>query len=118
MALVSSENVKELEIARKEGSIIDMLEEEEEELFEINLDVVDKMPALHHSYWEKHTNYTAKSSTSPANKFALLANCVLPVSDLSSAVPMASTLSGSPDIIIVAATDSIYILPKLLHFLV
>lgn len=117
MALVSSENVKEHAIARKEGRIIDMLEEEEEELFEINLDVMDKTPALYHSYWENDTNFTAMSSTSPANKFALLANCLLPVSDLSSAVPMASTLTGSPDIIIVAATDSIYILPKLLHFL-
>ncbi|KAL8094865.1 hypothetical protein AgCh_036397 [Apium graveolens] len=96
-----------------------MLEEEEEELFEINLDVTDKMPALDYSYWENDTDFTAMSATTSAgNKFALLANCMLPVSDLSSAVPMASTLTaGSPDIIIVAATDSIYIIPKLLHFL-
>ncbi|KAK1389642.1 hypothetical protein POM88_017820 [Heracleum sosnowskyi] len=116
MALVSSENVKEHEIARKEGPIIDMWEEEEEELFEINLDVLDKMPAPRYNYWENHTDSSAKSS-STANKFALLANCMLPVSDLSCAVPMASPLTGSPDIIIVTATDSIYILPKLLYFL-
>lgn len=116
MALASSNSVNEHERACSEGLTIDMLEEEEEELFEINLDVTDKVPALRYNYWENYTNLTAKSSSS-ANKFALLANCLLPVSHLSCAVPMSSTLTGSSDIIIISAKDSIYILPKLLHCL-
>ncbi|WOH06170.1 hypothetical protein DCAR_0625593 [Daucus carota subsp. sativus] len=121
MALASGENVEEHEIrAYEEGLIGDMLEkeEDEEELFEINLDVMEKMPgSLRHNYSENDTNYSPAKSSSSASKLALLANCLLPVSDLSCAVPMAPRLTGSRDIIIVAAADSIYILPKLLHVL-
>ncbi|XVF55697.1 hypothetical protein PTKIN_Ptkin06aG0057900 [Pterospermum kingtungense] len=55
-------------------------DEEEEELFEINLEAVDNIPPPH--YWEAF--FTATSS-------ALLANCLLPISDLSSAIPTVST---------------------------
>lgn len=53
-----------------------MLEEEEEELFEINLDVVNKIPPPQYNYWKT------------SNKEALLANCLLPISHLSGAVPI------------------------------
>ena len=56
------------------------MEDEEEELFEINLEAVDCIPPPH--YWEAF--FTATSS-------ALLANCLLPISDLSSAIPTVST---------------------------
>ncbi|XWS43428.1 hypothetical protein CRYUN_Cryun16bG0102800 [Craigia yunnanensis] len=56
------------------------MEDEEEELFEINLEAVDCIPPPH--YWEAFV--TATSS-------ALLANCVLPISDLSNAIPTVST---------------------------
>ncbi|KAA8518588.1 hypothetical protein F0562_016062 [Nyssa sinensis] len=51
--------------------------EEEEELFEINLEVVNNIPPPH--YWESY--FTATSN-------ALLANCLLPIAAVSSAVPM------------------------------
>ena len=53
-------------------------EEEEEDLFEINLDVGDNIPPP--LYWESH--FTA---TTP--NVVLLANCLLPIADLSKAVP-------------------------------
>ncbi|XVE96454.1 hypothetical protein REPUB_Repub02eG0223000 [Reevesia pubescens] len=71
--------------------------EGEEELFEINLEAVNSIPQPH--YWEAF--FTATSS-------ALLANCLLPISDLSSAIPTVSsacsTLSreGLTDIVMVA----------------
>ncbi|XVE75989.1 hypothetical protein DITRI_Ditri12bG0136500 [Diplodiscus trichospermus] len=55
-------------------------EEEEEELFEINLEAVNSIPPPH--YWEAF--FTETSS-------ALLANCLLPISDLSCAIPTVST---------------------------
>ncbi|OAY40873.1 hypothetical protein MANES_09G056350v8 [Manihot esculenta] len=59
------------------------MEDEEEELFEIDLDAVDRIPPPH--YWESY--FTATSS-------ALLANCLLPIADVSCAVPTSSTLSS------------------------
>ncbi|XP_017976774.1 PREDICTED: uncharacterized protein LOC18598219 [Theobroma cacao] len=56
------------------------MEDEEEELFEINLEAVNSIPPPH--YWEAF--FTATRS-------ALLANCLLPISDLSSAIPTVST---------------------------
>ena len=56
------------------------MEDEEEELFEINLEAVNSIPPPH--YWEAF--FTATSN-------ALLANCLLPISDLSSAIPTVST---------------------------
>ncbi|XAR69735.1 hypothetical protein NMG60_11001440 [Bertholletia excelsa] len=52
-------------------------EEEEEELFEIDLEVVNNLPPPH--YWD---------SISTATNHALLANCLLPISDISGAVPI------------------------------
>ena len=54
-------------------------EEDEEDLFEIDLDVVNNFPPPH--YWESYITATNN---------ALLANCLLPISDLSRAVPMVS----------------------------
>ncbi|KAE8726669.1 solute carrier family 35 member F2-like [Hibiscus syriacus] len=53
-------------------------EEEDEELFEIDIEAVNSIPPPH--YWEGY--FTATSS-------ALLANCLLPICDLSTAIPMA-----------------------------
>ncbi|OMO82176.1 hypothetical protein CCACVL1_12044 [Corchorus capsularis] len=78
---------KHVEISNKkktQSSVAEMEEEEEEEedLFEINLEAVNSIPPPH--YWEGF--YTATSS-------ALLANCLLPISDLSTAIP--STVCGT-----------------------
>ncbi|GFQ06928.1 hypothetical protein PHJA_002836800 [Phtheirospermum japonicum] len=52
-------------------------EEEDGDLFEINLEIVNKIPPPH--YWDSY--FTSTSNT-------LLANCLLPIADVSSAVPM------------------------------
>lgn len=54
--------------------------EDDEDLFEIDLDAVNCIPPPH--YWESH--YTSTEN-------ALLANCLMPISDISSAVPAASS---------------------------
>ncbi|KAE8731107.1 solute carrier family 35 member F2-like [Hibiscus syriacus] len=54
-------------------------EEEDEELFEIDIETVNSIPPPR--YWEGF--FTATSN-------ALLANCLLPISDISTAVPMVS----------------------------
>ena len=59
-------------------------EEEEEELFEINLEAVNIIPPPQY-YWESYV--TATSNT-------LLANCLLPISDVSSAIPIVSKSSS------------------------
>ncbi|KAL3532078.1 hypothetical protein ACH5RR_005599 [Cinchona calisaya] len=51
---------------------------EEEEFFEINLEIVHKIPPSH--YCESYFTATSSSHT-------LLANCLLPVTEVSSAVP-------------------------------
>ncbi|OAY42891.1 hypothetical protein MANES_08G024300v8 [Manihot esculenta] len=66
----------------KDPSTKAMEDEEEEELFEIDLESVDRIPPPH--YWESY--FTATGS-------ALLANCLLPIADVSNAVPTTSTLS-------------------------
>ncbi|KAK4419364.1 hypothetical protein Salat_2349300 [Sesamum alatum] len=73
MALVASgpNEQKPIEIAQNE-------DEDDEDLFEINLEIVNKIPPPH--YWESY--FTATTNT------VLLANCLLPVADVSSAVPM------------------------------
>ncbi|GKV38960.1 hypothetical protein SLE2022_079260 [Rubroshorea leprosula] len=53
-------------------------EEEEEELFEINLEAVNSIPPPPH-YCETHVTATGS---------ALFANCLLPIADVSSAIPM------------------------------
>ena len=55
------------------------MEFDEDDLFEIDLEAVNNIPPPR--YWE--SGVTATES-------ALLANCLLPISDLSSAVPMVS----------------------------
>ncbi|KAL2250767.1 UNVERIFIED_CONTAM: hypothetical protein Sindi_2199000 [Sesamum indicum] len=77
MALVAapSNEQKPIKIALNED---DEEEEDEGDLFEINLQVVNKIPPPH--YWESY--FTATTNT------VLLANCLLPVADVSSAVPM------------------------------
>lgn len=60
-------------------------EEEEEELFEINLEIVDHLPPPQY-YWESYFTATSK---------ALLANCLLPISHISSAVPVCNVAFSS-----------------------
>ncbi|KAL7096639.1 hypothetical protein ACP275_10G091400 [Erythranthe tilingii] len=55
-------------------------DEEEEDLFEINLEIVNNFPPPQYCYWESYFNFTASSN-------ALLANCLLPIADVSCAVP-------------------------------
>lgn len=52
---------------------------EDEDLFEINLEAVNSIPPPH--YWDSY--FTTSGS-------ALLANCLLPISDVSGAVPIVS----------------------------
>ncbi|KAJ4705195.1 2-isopropylmalate synthase [Melia azedarach] len=75
-------------------------EEEEEELFEIDLEAVESIPPPH--YWESY--FTAATSST------LLANCLLPISDVSSAIPMASSANCS--LFIVAAESSVEIFSR------
>lgn len=53
--------------------------EDEDDLFEIDLEAVSSIPPPH--YWDSGVT---------ATRSALLANCLLPISDLSCAVPMVS----------------------------
>ncbi|KAL3628219.1 hypothetical protein CASFOL_027265 [Castilleja foliolosa] len=68
---------KKLEPNHKINTHAFKLEEEECDLFEINLEIVDKIPSPH--YWDGY--FTSTKST-------LLANCLLPIADVSRAVPM------------------------------
>ncbi|KAE8098540.1 hypothetical protein FH972_016593 [Carpinus fangiana] len=52
---------------------------EDDELFEIDLDAVNCIPPPH--YWDSYLTSTGN---------ALLANCLLPISEVSGAVPIAS----------------------------
>lgn len=54
-------------------------EEEDGDLFEINLEIVNKIPPPQY-YWESY--FTAATSST------LLANCLLPIADVSCAVPI------------------------------
>ena len=58
---------------------VEDVDDDDDDLFEIDIDAVSSIPPPH--YWE--SGVTATGS-------ALLANCLLPISDLSSAVPMVS----------------------------
>lgn len=75
--------------------------EDEEELFEINLEAVNSIPPPPPHYWESYF-FTA------TNGNALLANCLLSIDDLSNAVPMASracnafSVSGSSHVLIIS----------------
>lgn len=55
-------------------------EEEEEELFEIDLEAVGDLPPPY--YWESYLTATAN--------YTLFANCLVPIADVSSAIPMAN----------------------------
>lgn len=72
------------------------MEFDEDDLFEIDLEAVNSIPPPH--YWE--SGVTATGS-------ALLANCLLPISDLSSAVPMVSracsavSLAGTGNVVMI-----------------
>lgn len=61
-------------------------EEEEEELFEINLDMVNK---IMYNYWPESNSLSDNSCySSNYEREALLANCLLPISHLSGAIPI------------------------------
>ena len=87
---------------KEEREIIGVVEKleillEDEELFEINLDQVHNIsPVLHHP-WETHVTVNAADTTTTTTStatapwgvgHALLANCLLPVTDLSCAMPI------------------------------
>ncbi|XP_019158415.1 PREDICTED: uncharacterized protein LOC109155132 isoform X2 [Ipomoea nil] len=59
-------------------------EDDEDELFEIDLAVVDSLPLPRYCWDDDYSRFTAATSS------ALLANCLLPISQLSCAVPMAA----------------------------
>lgn len=65
--------------------------EEDEDLFEIDLEAVNAIPPPH--YWESYNTSTGS---------ALLANCLLPISDISDAVPACSSpvyLAGTTEVL-------------------
>lgn len=64
-------------------NIIKVEEDEEEDLFEINLEIVNDIPPPQYE-WESY--FTAATSNT-----VLLANCLLPIADVSCAVPMTIT---------------------------
>ncbi|RZC90397.1 hypothetical protein C5167_036239, partial [Papaver somniferum] len=55
---------------------------DDEELFEIDLDAVNRIPAT--TYWEGCLSLSRSENT------VLLGNCLLPISEISKAVPMLS----------------------------
>lgn len=57
-----------------------LMEEDDEDLFEIDLDAVNSIIPQPHNYWEN--NYFISTGGE-----ALLANCLLPISHISSAIP-------------------------------
>lgn len=75
--MATSDNVKNLLEMKAEAE-----EEEEEDLFEIDLEAIE-FPNL---------NPTKTIATSTATANTLLANCLLPISDVSSAIPMVVAL--------------------------
>ncbi|KAJ6692554.1 hypothetical protein OIU79_014329 [Salix purpurea] len=81
---ITEEGTTQLEGDRK-GLVLVATEEEEEEeedLFEIDIHAVYSIPSPKYH----------RVSYFPATATALLANCLLPIADLSSAVPVAFTL--------------------------
>ncbi|KAK7278650.1 hypothetical protein RJT34_23684 [Clitoria ternatea] len=70
--------------------------EEDEDLFEIDLEAVNCIPQPH--YWENY--YTCTGN------IALLANCLLPISDISSAVPVVSFV-GSTNVLFITEPTSL-----------
>ncbi|KAL0410093.1 UNVERIFIED_CONTAM: hypothetical protein Slati_3599000 [Sesamum latifolium] len=78
MALVAPPPNEQKPIKTAQNEDDEEEEEDEGDLFEINLEIVNKIPPPH--YWESY--FTATTNT------VLLANCLLPVADVSSAVPM------------------------------
>ena len=58
-------------------------EEGEEQLFEIDIEVVNSIPPSQHN-WENYLTATGS---------ALLANCLVPIADLSTAVPILSSIN-------------------------
>ncbi|KAJ6671259.1 hypothetical protein OIU85_015055 [Salix viminalis] len=80
---ITEEGTPQLEGDRKGLVLVAMEEEEEEEdLFEIDIHAVYSIPSPKYH----------RVSYFPATATALLANCLLPIADLSSAVPVAFTL--------------------------
>lgn len=61
------------------------IEEDEEDLFEIDLEAVNCISQHYNTYWE--SNYFTSS------RDALLANCLLPISHISSAIPACNAMS-------------------------
>ncbi|KAL3536126.1 hypothetical protein ACH5RR_004587 [Cinchona calisaya] len=100
MALTAknANNIKEYAGASSKVAITDHVEEEEEEeeeLFEINLEVVNSIPPPQY-YWEScyFTATTATNNCNNNNNNVLLANCLLPISDVSNAVPAVAEAAG------------------------
>ncbi|KAM3339986.1 hypothetical protein P3S68_029856 [Capsicum galapagoense] len=60
--------------------MLDEEEEEEEEFFEIDLELVNNISTPHYN-WENYFTATTRSNCT------LLANCLLPIADVSSAIP-------------------------------
>jgi len=72
------------------------MEEEDDDLFEIDLERVNCIPPLPYNYWE--SNYFISTGE------ALLANCLLPISDISSAVPAcnnAVSFAGNTNVFVI-----------------
>ncbi|XP_057970684.1 uncharacterized protein LOC131159645 [Malania oleifera] len=85
------------------------MEEDEEELFEINLEAVNGIPPPpphHHNHRREPCSSTVASAA--ANNYVLLANCLLPVADVSNAVPTAEdrnalSFKGGSNFLLVSA---------------
>lgn len=64
----------------KEHAIMPIKEEDDDDLFEIDLDAVGNLPPPY--YWESYLTKTTNN---------LFANCLVPIADVSSAIPMANS---------------------------
>ncbi|KAF8042898.1 hypothetical protein BT93_A1277 [Corymbia citriodora subsp. variegata] len=67
-------------------ALVGDLEDEEDDLFEIDLDAVDKNPPPSY-FWDDASCFAAAAAGGGTTRFA---NCLLPVKEVSSAVPAKS----------------------------
>ncbi|KAL7137388.1 hypothetical protein ABFS83_10G088400 [Erythranthe nasuta] len=80
LAAGGAQEIKSTTKIQPRAFIPDVEEDDDEDLFEINLEIVNKIPPPQYYFWDSYFNFTTSSS-------ALLANCLLPIADVSCAVP-------------------------------
>ncbi|KAI6697854.1 hypothetical protein NL676_017973 [Syzygium grande] len=68
---------------------VEELEDEEDDLFEINLEAVDKTPPPNY-FWDDTSCFAATTAAATSGGTTRFANCLLPAEEVSSAIPAKS----------------------------